>query len=68
MTVRRSEPPWPAYVRCSAAATLIIGPGPVIGDAYRYLLELRIERGPMSREKAIEELNEWARERGVRTE
>lgn len=38
-----------------------IGPGPMIGKARRYLLELRIERGPLGREGAREELLRWAR-------
>ncbi|MGK5533134.1 CCA tRNA nucleotidyltransferase [Streptomyces sp. URMC 129] len=36
-----------------------IGPGPQIGKAYRYLLELRLERGPLGREGAIAALKEW---------
>jgi poly(A) polymerase len=41
-----------------------IGPGPDVGTAYRHLLELRMEHGPLGRERAIEELRRWARERG----
>ena len=29
--------------------------GPQIGEAWRYLKELRLERGPLSREEAIDE-------------
>jgi poly(A) polymerase len=37
-----------------------IGPGPEVGKAYRYLLELRLDRGPMSEEEAAAALREWA--------
>ncbi|WP_059010085.1 CCA tRNA nucleotidyltransferase [Streptomyces specialis] len=36
-----------------------IGPGPEIGSAYRHLLELRLENGPMGRDGAITALKEW---------
>jgi poly(A) polymerase len=36
-----------------------IGPGPVVGRALRYLLELRLEEGPHSHEDAIRRLDEW---------
>ncbi|MET9915645.1 CCA tRNA nucleotidyltransferase [Streptomyces sp. NPDC006435] len=36
-----------------------IGPGPVIGKAYAFLLELRLEHGPMGREAAVGKLKEW---------
>jgi poly(A) polymerase len=39
-----------------------ITPGPVVGRAYQHLLELRLEHGPLGRERAIEELQRWARE------
>jgi len=45
-----------------------IGPGPVVGRAYRHLLELRIERGPMSRDEAVAELRAWAAAQGLDTE
>ncbi len=34
-------------------------PGPLVGQAYKYLLELRIENGPMGQDKATEALLEW---------
>ncbi|MDT0301980.1 CCA tRNA nucleotidyltransferase [Streptomonospora wellingtoniae] len=40
---------------------LDIGPGPMIGKAWRFLLELRLENGPMDKEAAAEELRSWAR-------
>jgi poly(A) polymerase len=42
-----------------------IPPGPDVGRAWRHLLELRLERGPLSREDAEEELRSWAREQGL---
>ncbi len=39
--------------------TLSIPPGPLVGEAYRFLLELRIERGPLGEEKARAELLDW---------
>ena len=40
-----------------------IKPGPLVGKAYDYLLELRMEHGPLGRERAIEELLKWHSER-----
>ncbi|MBA3620595.1 MAG: hypothetical protein M3467_01180 [Actinomycetota bacterium] len=37
----------------------ILGVPPVIGQAYRHLRELRIERGPLGAEAAAEELRRW---------
>jgi poly(A) polymerase len=34
-------------------------PGPKVGQAYKYLLELRIENGPMGQEQATKALLEW---------
>ncbi|MFE3457888.1 CCA tRNA nucleotidyltransferase [Nocardiopsis aegyptia] len=39
-----------------------VEPGPVIGRAYRYLLELRLENGPMSKDDATAALRTWAAE------
>jgi poly(A) polymerase len=36
-----------------------VGPGPVIGAAYTFLLELRLENGPMERDAAVTALKEW---------
>jgi poly(A) polymerase len=36
-----------------------IGPGPEVGRAYKYLMELRMDRGPMSQEEATEALLDW---------
>jgi poly(A) polymerase len=42
-----------------------IGPGPLVGRAYKHLLALRMERGPLSREDAEAELRRWAAENGA---
>src|SRR4051812_47015931 len=36
-----------------------IGPGPAVGGAYRHMLELRLEHGPMGQEAAVEALRAW---------
>jgi poly(A) polymerase len=46
-------------------ALLGIPPGPLVGRAREYLLELRLERGPMSAEEAVAALLAWAREQGL---
>ncbi|HEX6967205.1 MAG TPA: CCA tRNA nucleotidyltransferase [Micromonosporaceae bacterium] len=42
-----------------------VPPGPIVGQAWRHLKEVRLERGPLSREEAEAELLRWAREHGV---
>jgi poly(A) polymerase len=37
-------------------------PGRAVGQAYRHLLALRMEHGPLGRERAVEELRAWARD------
>jgi poly(A) polymerase len=37
-----------------------IQPGPMVGRAYKYMLELRLDRGPLDRETAVQELLRWA--------
>jgi poly(A) polymerase len=49
-------------------AELGIGPGPLVGRAYRHLLELRIEHGPLGHERAVDELRRWAAEQGTSPE
>jgi poly(A) polymerase len=41
-----------------------IPPGPHVGEAWRYLKELRLDRGPLTREEATAELMDWWRTRG----
>ncbi|MET7450461.1 CCA tRNA nucleotidyltransferase [Streptomyces sp. NPDC005574] len=36
-----------------------VGPGPAVGQAYKYLLELRLENGPMEHADAVTALKEW---------
>jgi poly(A) polymerase len=40
-----------------------IPPGPVVGEALEYLLELRMDRGPISEEEALRLLDEWWEQR-----
>ncbi|SCE75002.1 poly(A) polymerase [Micromonospora purpureochromogenes] len=42
-----------------------VPPGPVVGRAWQYLKELRLERGPLERDEAEAELLRWARQQGV---
>jgi poly(A) polymerase len=46
-------------------AHLGLEPGPLVGEALAHLLELRIEHGPLGKERAYEELDAWARGRGL---
>src|ERR671910_71939 len=46
-------------------AFLGVEPGPVVGDALDYLLELRLDEGPIDEDEAYERLTAWARERGI---
>jgi poly(A) polymerase len=39
-----------------------IAPGPMVGRAYRHLLEARIARGPMTVEEGHAELDAWVTE------
>lgn len=36
-----------------------IAPGPVVGEAYQFLLDLRLDRGPMSDDMAAQALRAW---------
>jgi poly(A) polymerase len=42
-----------------------IPPGPLVGKALAHLLELRLDRGPMSEEEAAAELRKWAADQGL---
>jgi poly(A) polymerase len=42
-----------------------VPPGPIVGRAWRYLKELRLERGPLDHDEAVAELRRWARDEGV---
>ncbi|MEV6599001.1 CCA tRNA nucleotidyltransferase [Actinoplanes sp. NPDC051346] len=41
-----------------------VPPGPIVGQAWRHLKELRLDRGPLDRDEAEAELLRWARENG----
>jgi poly(A) polymerase len=40
-------------------------PGPLVGQAYDYLLELRMAEGELGRERAIQALSRWAADAGI---
>jgi poly(A) polymerase len=40
-------------------------PGPLVGQAWRHLKELRLERGPLEHDEAVAELHAWARAQGI---
>jgi poly(A) polymerase len=42
-----------------------IAPGPMVGSALDFLMELRLERGPIDADEAGALLDEWAKEHGV---
>ena len=41
-----------------------VPPGPVVGQAYKYLLNLRIDEGPLGPERAREALLAWWADQG----
>jgi poly(A) polymerase len=45
-----------------------VEPGPVIGEALAYLMELRLDRGPIDEAEAFELLDAWATDRGIAEE
>ncbi|MGH2756170.1 MAG: CCA tRNA nucleotidyltransferase [Actinomycetota bacterium] len=46
-------------------AHLGIAPGPAVGEVLDYLLELRLEEGPLGKDEAYRRLDEWARAKGI---
>jgi poly(A) polymerase len=44
---------------------LDLKPGPAVGKAYRHLLAVRMERGPLSHPEAVAELRRWAAEQDL---
>jgi poly(A) polymerase len=40
-------------------------PGPLVGQAWRHLKELRLDRGPLDHDEAVAELIRWAAEHGI---
>ena len=45
-----------------------IEPGPLVGQAWAHMRELRLEHGPMDHDSAVQELLRWAAESGIGTE
>jgi poly(A) polymerase len=46
-------------------AELGLEPGPLVGEAYQYLLGVRLDRGPLPREEVVGLLREWAAASGI---
>ncbi|HET7481673.1 MAG TPA: CCA tRNA nucleotidyltransferase [Actinomycetota bacterium] len=46
-------------------AYLGVSPGPVVGDAREYLMDLRLDEGILGVDEAYRRLDAWARERGI---
>jgi poly(A) polymerase len=44
---------------------LRVSQGPIVGEARRHLLELRMEYGPLGHERAVQELRDWAAVEGL---
>jgi poly(A) polymerase len=44
---------------------LAIEPGPLVGEAREFLLDLRLDEGPMEKDDAYTRLAAWAKERGL---
>ncbi|WP_406311294.1 CCA tRNA nucleotidyltransferase [Streptosporangium sp. NBC_01639] len=42
-----------------------VSPGPVVGRAYKFLLDLRLDKGVLGKEAAAEALRVWAHENGL---
>jgi poly(A) polymerase len=40
-------------------------PGPMVGQAWKFLKELRLDRGPLEHDEAVTELRKWAAEQGL---
>ena len=40
-------------------AELGVAPGPIVGEAYRFLMDLRMEKGPIGEDLARQALRSW---------
>ena len=61
-TCARSGPTWTATRSWSCSACRR---GRVVGQAWRYLKELRLDRGPLDHDEAEAELRRWAADQGL---
>ncbi len=48
-------------------AILGIKPGPLVGKAYKHMLEVRLDQGPLAHDEAVGELTRWWAEQGSPT-
>ncbi|MGH2819836.1 MAG: CCA tRNA nucleotidyltransferase, partial [Actinomycetota bacterium] len=46
-------------------AFLGVPPGPIVGEALEWLLEARLEEGPLGEDEAYRRLEGWARDKGI---
>jgi poly(A) polymerase len=46
-------------------AYLGVPPSPVVGEALDFLLEARLDEGPIEHDDACARLDRWARDRGI---
>ena len=46
-------------------AFLGVPPGPIVGEALGFLLEIRLDEGPIGKDEAYRRLAEWAAARGI---
>jgi poly(A) polymerase len=46
-------------------AHLGLEPGPLVGEALDFLLEMRLDEGPADTDEAYRRLDAWARQRGI---
>jgi poly(A) polymerase len=44
-----------------------VPPGPIVGEALKFLLDLRLDEGPLPDEEAYRRLAAWAKEQGIDT-
>jgi poly(A) polymerase len=44
---------------------LDVPPGPIVGEALAFLLEIRLDEGPIDKDEAYARLDSWARDRGL---
>jgi poly(A) polymerase len=49
-------------------AILGIKPGPLVGRAYKFLLDLRLDQGMVGKDAAERELRRWAADEGIKPE